>query len=695
MSGAATGPPDADPKESRVIVLPQTLADGHAIARLFAANTISYEIAGNASKLCAAVREGAGTVVVSEEALLGGASELIACIVDQPVWSDLPIIVLSRAGRESLALSAILPHLGNVSVVERPVRTSTLVSLVRSALRARYRQYQVRSYLAEQERSQQTIREGEQRYRSLIENVSDYAIFMTDLAGHVSSWNAGAEAVLGYATAEVLGDSAEIFSPPDAESGLLAREMERARQVGRSETAGWKARKDGRRLYVEGVMVPVRDERRQLLGYVNFWRDLTEKHRIEIEREQLLDSERAARGETERASRTKDEFLATLSHELRTPLNSILGWTQVARKSLALPDDVRNALTVIDRNARAQAQIIADLLDMSSIISGKVRLDVQRLDLAAVVKATVETVRPAVQAKSIRLQTVLDPLAGPIRGDPNRLQQVLWNVLTNAVKFTPKEGRVAVTLARINSHLELEVTDSGEGIEPAFLPYIFERFRQADASTTRRHGGLGLGLSIVKQLVELHGGSITAHSGGRGQGATFRITLPVMAMSADPTEVEAGRTHPSSPSPLHDLDEMRCESLKGVKVLVVDDEPDARALIQRLLEDCEAIVSTAASADDALTALMRDRPDVLVSDIGMPGEDGYSLVRRVRQLTGDIASVPAIALTAFARIDDRIKAIHAGYQLHLSKPVEAVELVAMVDSLVRKPAGRPRGHAEA
>ena len=268
------------------------------------------------------------------------------------------------------------------------------------------------------------------------------------------------------------------------------------------------------------------------------------QHLLEQERAQQIvresvDSERAARSEAERASRMKDEFLATLSHELRTPLNAVLGWTQVMRKSRDLGKDAPDALNVIERNARAQAQIIQDLLDMSSIISGKVRLDVQRLDLASLINATIETIRPAAQAKGIRLHIVLDPMAGAVRGDPNRLQQVLWNLLTNAVKFTPKDGRIQVTLARVNSHLEVEVEDNGEGIDPDFLPHIFGRFRQADASSTRRHGGLGLGLSIVKQLVELHGGTISAKSAGRHLGATFRIALPVMVAADDAPQLDA------------------------------------------------------------------------------------------------------------------------------------------------------------
>ena len=676
----------SEPNERRVLVLPTTRADGLAMSRLFDANQIEFAICEDIPRLCHAQRSGAGLLIVSEEALLDDAGELFACVAEQPVWADLPVMVLSRPGHESQTLANILARLGNVSVVERPIRTSTLITLVRSSLRARDRQYQFREYLVQQDKAQQTIREVERRYRSVIDNVTDYAIFMTDHEGRVTTWNGGAETILGYSAHEILGQSIELLSTQeDIDEGVTRRQMRDAQQEGRASGDGWKLRKNGQRLYIEGVAVSITDETGRLVGFAHFLKDVTDKHRIASEREFLLESERAARGEAERASRTKDEFLATLSHELRTPLNAVLGWTQVMRKLQNLPPEAINALAVIERNARAQAQIIADLLDMSSIISGKVRLDVQRLDLASVVNSTIETVRPAAQAKSIRLNVVLDPMAGPVRGDPNRLQQVLWNLLTNSVKFTPKDGRVTVTLARVNSHLEVEVADTGAGIDPAFLPHVFDRFRQADASTTRQHGGLGLGLSIVKQLVEMHGGSISAKSPGQGQGATFRLSLPLSPTSEDSLESANKREHPARSSAAPALDRIPEIDLKGLKVLVVDDEPDARSLIQRVLEDCGAAVTTAASATEAIRILKDGTLEVIVSDIGMPGEDGYALIRRVRALGDSNANVPAIALTAYARIEDRVKAIHAGFQLHLSKPVEPVELIAMVESLARRP----------
>jgi PAS domain S-box-containing protein len=404
------------------------------------------------------------------------------------------------------------------------------------------------------------------------------------------------------------------------------------------------------------------------------------------EREQLLQAERAARAEAERASMVKDEFLATLSHELRTPLNAILGWTQILRSRVEDDQELSEGLTVIERNTRVQTQLIEDLLDMSRIISGKLRLDVQQVDLQDVVKAAVASVRHSADSKNIRLQVVLDPLAGPVRGDPGRLQQCFWNLLSNAIKFTSKGGRVQVTLERVNSHLEVCVIDNGEGIKPEFLPHLFERFRQADASTTRRHGGLGLGLSIVKNLVELHGGNVRAKSAGEGHGSTFCIELPLMVVQPP---AEAPREHPRGSSfqsaaadagwpPDH-------PSLAGITVLTVDDEPDAAQLVKRLLESCGARVITASSAAEALDLVVRQRPDMILSDIGMPGEDGYEFIRKVRVLPADQGGrTPAAALTAFARAEDRTRALRAGYQTHVAKPVETTELTAVVASLATR-----------
>ena len=474
--------------------------------------------------------------------------------------------------------------------------------------------------------------------------------------------------------------------------------------TGREVLARIQRDKDGpvEALYFDFTYLQVRDPAGYPWGVYDHTVDVTDRvlnrlaleqsrndlHESLADREQLLESERAARAEAERVGRMKDEFLATLSHELRTPLNAILGWTQVLRGDPANTEDMESGLATIERNSRAQTQIIEDLLDMSKIISGKVRLDVQSLHLDQVVTAAVDTMRPAAAAKGIRLQALIDPQASMISGDPNRLQQVFWNLLTNAIKFTPKEGKVQVVLERINSHLEVSVADTGEGIAPEFLPYVFDRFRQQDATTTRRHGGLGLGLAIVKQLVELHGGSINVASQGVGHGTTFCVKLPLSAVQPARVEADPERRHPQSEADLAAAVPAELLNLAGIKVLVVDDELDARLLVKRLLEDRQATVHDAGSVREALTLFHAERPDVLVSDIGMPGEDGYSLIHKVRALKAEEGGrTPALALTAYARAEDRLKAVLAGFELHLSKPVSAVELLAFVVKLAGRVGG--------
>jgi PAS domain S-box-containing protein len=403
--------------------------------------------------------------------------------------------------------------------------------------------------------------------------------------------------------------------------------------------------------------------------------DWIERTQGEAEREKLLQRERVARAESERVARVKDEFLATLSHELRTPLNAIVGWTHLVKLGVADPERVRRGMEVIERNARAQAQLIADLLDLSRIITGKMRLNVQRVELPVVIDAAIEAVRPAAEARGIRLQSVMEPIAQPVHGDAARLQQILWNLLSNAVKFTPEGGRVQVVLARVNSQVEISVSDTGQGIRPDFLPHVFERFRQADASAARELGGLGIGLALVKELAELHGGKVRATSGGEGQGATFAVKLPLAILHAKNGEP---RQHPRVAAPVAPPLGEDSPPLDGVKVLVVDDEADALEVIGRILEDRFAEVVTVGSVEDALTALEREAFDVLLSDIGMPKRDGYDLISEVRRRG---LTTPAAAVTAFARSEDRTRALLSGYQSHVTKPVEPSELLATVASL--------------
>jgi signal transduction histidine kinase/ActR/RegA family two-component response regulator len=406
--------------------------------------------------------------------------------------------------------------------------------------------------------------------------------------------------------------------------------------------------------------------------------DISTRKQAEQQLEALLERERAARAAAERASFMKDEFLATLSHELRTPLTAIQGWCEILRLRHS-EEDLAQGLEVIRRNAEAQTKIIEDLLDMSRIISGKIRLDIQRVELPAIVAAALETVRPAADAKGIHLHADLETAPANIAADPNRLQQILWNLLSNAIKFTPKDGQVRVSVELCESHLEIVVSDTGEGIKPEFLPFVFDRFRQADGSTTRKHRGLGLGLAIVKNLVELHGGTVQAKSDGEGRGSAFFVALPLRAIQLWqlPEALE-----PQSDQALNGKGRAERTSLSGLKVLVVDDERDVRKFVQRLLEDCDATVATAASMAEGLTEIERQAPDLLISDIGMPEHDGFELIRRLRDLPASSGGkIPAIALTAYARSEDRRRILLAGFQMHAAKPVQAAELVAMAASL--------------
>ena len=596
-----------------------------------------------------------------------------------------------------------------VSVTISPLRDTRgnvtgASTIVRSIAERRRAEREVLAAKAEAERSLTQL-------RAVVASMSE-GLVVADASGKMLQWNDAALRIHGFSSfAEVekrLADFTRTFElrrPDGSRLELADWPMSRAL---RGETfADFELQVTRHDIGLDQVInysgTAVRDaDGHVMLGLITL-HDVTRERAAGREREQLLTAERAARAEAERNSRLKDEFLATLSHELRTPLNAILGWAQILRGAgsgtgagrLCDEGEVEQALDSIERNARAQARIVEDLLDMSRIIGGKIRIDVQRVDLASVIERSVETVRPAADARGVRLHVVLDPLAGPVSGDPHRLQQVFWNLLSNAVKFSKRGGRVQVLLERVNSHLEVTVVDRGEGIRPEFLPHVFDRFRQADASSTRRHGGLGLGLSIAKQLVEAHGGTIRAKSAGEGHGATFVVTLPLSPLGADVTE-PVDRRHPrAAAEPLgRDDDGDGCPTLEGIKVLVVDDEPDARAIVKRLLENCRATVVTAGSATEALEAMSGDRPHVLVSDIGMPEQDGYELIRRVRSLGVESGGrVPAVALTAYARPEDRRKVLLAGYQMHVAKPVEPPELIAVVASLVGRTDGGGREYA--
>ena len=401
-----------------------------------------------------------------------------------------------------------------------------------------------------------------------------------------------------------------------------------------------------------------------------------------IERVRLYNGEKEARAQAEEANRLKDQFLATVSHELRTPLNAILGWARMLNSGRIDERTSVHALEVIERNARAQAQLIDDLLDVSRIISGKLRLNINPVEPLAIVDLALDAVRPAAEAKDIQLQRNYDPKTGTIPGDPDRLQQIIWNLLSNAIKFTPAGGKVTIAVRRTQAHIEVEITDTGQGIDSEFLPYVFDRFRQGDATVARAHGGLGLGLAIVRHLTELHGGTVEAQSQGEGHGATFTVRLPIhlASTSAANTNYRANG--------LNDSDRLRFgiqPALKGLRVLIVDDEIDTLDLMKTVLNECGAEPITARSAAEGFEALTSNAPQVLISDIEMPLEDGYTFIRKVRaDLSPPIGQIPAIALTAHANTEDRLRALAAGFQVHVKKPVEPGELVEALCQLLEK-----------
>ena len=502
-------------------------------------------------------------------------------------------------------------------------------------------------------------------YEAIVDS-SDDAIVSKNLQSIVMSWNAAAERMFGYTAEEMIGQSISKLFPPDRldeETQIVAR-LQQGERVDHFETV--RRRKDGQLIDVSLTISPIRDAEGVIVGASKIARDITEQKSSQRKLAQ-------ANEELRRANQIKAEFLTTLSHELRTPLNAILGWIQIL-KDEPKAEDVAQAVPIIERNVRVQSQLIEDLLDMSRIEAGKIKLDIRQVDLAALVEAGIESVRPAAEAKQIRLTSAFSNVFGTVIGDKDRLQQVIWNLLTNAIKFTRRQGRIHTMIKKVDSHVEISVSDTGQGIAPDFLPHVFDRFRQGDGATTRRHGGLGLGLSIVKHLTELHGGYVRAVSDGVGRGATFSFFLPLQSLHEEPEDAAEDRRNA-------EVDRRATKAdLEGIKVLVVDDEQDSVTIVRRILERRGARVRGANSMNEALAEFATFSPNVILSDIGMPGNDGYEFINRLRAMPGG-RSVPAVALTALARGEDRTRALRAGFQMHVAKPVDFSELVAVVQNL--------------
>jgi PAS domain S-box-containing protein len=534
--------------------------------------------------------------------------------------------------------------------------------------------------IEDQKRIESSLRESESagsRLAAIVES-SDDAIISTDLLGAIKSWNRGAEKLYGYTEAEAIGKPVSMLIPPEnrhEESRILGR-ISKGERISHYETV--RRRKDGIDIDVSLTASPVQNRAGEIMGMSKTARDVTWRKSVEAERERLLARESEARADAEEANRLKDEFLATISHELRSPLNAILGWARLLRDPSVREQQLERALEIIERNSQAQARLIEDLLDVSRIVSGKLSVQMRPVTMNSTVQGVVADMRPPAEAKGIGLRLIEDEEIKLI-GDADRLQQVVWNLLSNAIKFTPEGGRIEVELKRVGEQAELRVSDTGRGISPDFLPHVFDRFSQATGGDSRARAGLGLGLTIVRYIVEAHGGDVKADSAGVGQGAMFTCAFPLAG-----AEQEAVPAVESQSPQLAQLEVGKEQSLKGVKVLVVDDDEDARDVLRAALNSYGADVTTAIGAPQALDAIASENIDVLVSDINMPGMDGYELIRRVRAMAPEQGGrIPAVALTAYARAEDRLRALQSGYQTHVPKPVEPAELEIVVATLAR------------
>jgi PAS domain S-box-containing protein len=517
---------------------------------------------------------------------------------------------------------------------------------------------------------------------TVLERLRDHAIFMLHADRRVASWNAGAEQLLGYAAGQIVGKPVDVlFTPHDRARDAVRGEAELAVRRESAVEDRWCLHQDGSRLYCTVTLKPVQGSAGDTTGFVVILRDVTERR---LAAQALAERDRLLREATE-ANRVKDEFLSTVSHELRTPLNAVLGWTQLVRQGRLSPEGTKKALDVIERNARTQVALIADLLDVSRVVTGQFRLSMEPTSIIGAIMAAVETIKPAADARQIQLDVDADLDACEVMADAARLQQVIWNLLANAVKFTPPGGRVSIAAARAGPMLAITISDNGIGIEPGFLPYVFDRFRQADSSTTRSESGLGLGLAIAKHLVELQGGTVTVASPGPGRGTTFRVRLPAL-------QDGNGSRAPGHASYVLDAsgsDGARPPSrrfdghFRGVTIVAIDDDEDARELIGTMLSIYEAKVIVAASVSEGLAAVRRHEPDLVLADLAMPGEDGFSFIRKLRLLEpAHLRRIPAVALTAYVRRDDRTRALDAGYQAHLAKPFDLDELATTAAALL-------------
>jgi len=621
-------------------------------------------IAGNADDAVLKAAEKQPDLILMDIQLRRGGDGIEAARNIRKV-SDVPIVFLTAYADEKTLDKA--KQVGPLGYLLKPFEEKELRTAIEVALNKRREEEKFRR------QAENALLESEQRFRLLVESVQHYALVLLDPSGNIKSWNSGAERLYGYEEKEIIGKHFALFcQAPDEDRKTQDAALQQAASTGCWHDEGLRRRKDGTLFWVESDLSPLRDPSGVLRGFVKVSHDVSEKKQLEKQRLELLEHEKKAREEAERLNVLKDEFLKTLSHELRTPLTPILGWTRILSGGHVDPQTFSKGIAVIERNTRAQIALVEELLDVSKIVGGRVRLEIRPVGLAQVIQNAIDATRNSAEAKNIRIHFDMNGSTGPVFGDELRLQQIVWNVIGNAIKFTPNGGRVEVRLERAGKHAKITVSDTGEGIDPAFLPLVFQRFTQADSSTTRRHGGLGIGLSIVKHLVEAHGGTVRAESAGLGKGSTFTIQLPLPdgAREATPAYPMAELHHKG--------DEKR---LQGFRILVVDDEPDARDFISFILEQFGAQTAAAESAQQALAEFDRQRPHLVLTDIGMPHMDGTDLLKKLKDIDG---SIPVIAVTAFASREDREAALQQGFREHIGKPVDPDKLVSVAAAVLQR-----------
>jgi PAS domain S-box-containing protein len=641
--------------EHRVLLLPPTRRDAQITQNLLESTGLECHACESITELVAEVEKGVGAVVLTEEGVCRpDFRQFVQRLAHQPEWSDIPVVLMAK--------TATLPEFGpylegltNVTFVERPASATSVASAVESAVRSRLRQYQVRDKVRE-------ISQAADQFEVMANSIPQLA-WMSDTLGRVFWFNSRWFEYTGTEQADVEGWGWTQWIDPESSEAVIGEWKICLVEGVRFEREYVIRAADGSARTFLSQAEPIRDNSGSIARWLTTYTDIEEQRQLRVAREAMIEGERHARMEVERAARLKDEFLATLSHELRNPLSTILGWAYLLKKSPADPKISTDAGDVIGRSGESLKALVDDLLDLSRISSGKLRLEMDDVDLPVLVQSAVANMRLAADARSVSLGTDIEHGMDSFWGDAGRLQQIVANLLSNAIRFTGPGGQVEVAVRQHEEIAFITVTDNGEGIDPEFLPNIFDRFRQADASTARKHGGMGIGLSLVKQFAEMHGGEVAAASDGVGKGSTFTVRLPYRKPLSE-ADKDSGAEF-----------EGYSVDLQGVSVLIVDDDSGVRDLLNRILSERGAKTILASSAKEAIAALDHIEPNILISDIGMPEKDGYELIKEVRAKGH---TMPAIALTAFVRGLDRERAMKSGFQCHLTKPLEVAKLLEAV-----------------